>query len=144
MWVWYYVWIILSTGPASERRRYIVTSSLNGLAHGPLTKYVKLQVVHAPGMPGTLSPPPPVSDPDMDHATCMTFRDACQGRKLAVSFEVGAGENVPSIPGACTPHNFTYLVRGPYPEWSLLRMPWTSKIHTCMRLNKPLGRYENM
>ena len=24
--------------------------------HGPLTRYVKLQVVHAPGMPGTFSP----------------------------------------------------------------------------------------
>ena len=23
------------------------------------------------------------------------------------------GENVPGIPGACAPHNFTYLVRGP-------------------------------
>ena len=26
--------------------------------HGPLTKCVKLRVVHAPGMPGTFSPPP--------------------------------------------------------------------------------------
>ena len=25
--------------------------------HGPLTRYVKLQVAHAPGMPGTFSPP---------------------------------------------------------------------------------------
>ena len=24
--------------------------------HGPLTRYVKLQVAHAPGMPGTFSP----------------------------------------------------------------------------------------
>ena len=26
--------------------------------HVPLTRYVKLRVVHAPGMPGTFSPPP--------------------------------------------------------------------------------------
>ena len=26
------------------------------LPHGPLTRYVKLQVAHAPGMPGTFSP----------------------------------------------------------------------------------------
>ena len=26
--------------------------------HGPLTRYVKLCVAHAPGMPGTFSPPP--------------------------------------------------------------------------------------
>ena len=29
--------------------------------HGPLTRYVKLQVAHAPGMPGTYIPPPPIS-----------------------------------------------------------------------------------
>ena len=27
-------------------------------AHGPLTRYVKLRVVHAPGMPGTISQQP--------------------------------------------------------------------------------------
>ena len=45
-----------------------------------------------------------------------TCRDVCRGRKLAVSFEVGGGENVPSlnIPGACAMHNFTYPVKGPW------------------------------
>ena len=28
------------------------------ILHGPLTRYVKLRVAHAPGMPGTFSPPP--------------------------------------------------------------------------------------
>ena len=28
----------------------------NDFDHGPLTRYVKLQVAHAPGMPGTFSP----------------------------------------------------------------------------------------
>ena len=40
-----------------------------------------------------------------------TCRDAC--RELAVSFEVGSGENVPGIPGARATRDFTYLVRGP-------------------------------
>ena len=43
-----------------------------------------------------------------------TCRDACRDRWLVVSFEVGSGENVPGIPGACATLNFTYLVRGPW------------------------------
>ena len=37
---------------------------------GPLARYVKLQVVHGPGMPGTFSSLPRVSDPNMHHGTC--------------------------------------------------------------------------
>ena len=44
----------------------------NPFAHGPLTRYAKLRVAHAPGMPGTFSPPSLVSDPDMHHGTCVT------------------------------------------------------------------------
>ena len=40
--------------------------------HGPLTRYAKLRVAHAPGMPRTFSPPPLVSDPDKHHGTCLT------------------------------------------------------------------------
>ena len=39
--------------------------------HGSLSRYVTLWVAHAPGMPGTFSQPPLVSDPDMHHGTCM-------------------------------------------------------------------------
>ena len=42
------------------------------LRHGPLARCVKLRAAHAPGMPGTFSPPPRVSDPDMHHGTCVT------------------------------------------------------------------------
>ena len=42
------------------------------IRHGPLTRYVKLTVAHAPGMPGTFFPPPWVSYPDMHHGTCVT------------------------------------------------------------------------
>ena len=41
--------------------------------HGPLTRYGKLRVARAPGMPETFSPPPRVGNPDMHHGTC---RDA--------------------------------------------------------------------
>ena len=40
--------------------------------HGPLTRYVKLRAAHAPGKPGTFSPPPRLSDFDMHQGTCMT------------------------------------------------------------------------
>ena len=42
------------------------------LVNGTLTRYVKLWVAHAPGMPGTFSPPPQVADRDMHHSTCVT------------------------------------------------------------------------
>ena len=32
----------------------------------------KIAGAHAPGKPGTFSPPPRVSDPDMHHGTCVT------------------------------------------------------------------------
>ena len=47
------------------------------LTNGLLTRYVKLRVAHAPGMPGTFYPPPTskkplVSDPGIHHDTCVT------------------------------------------------------------------------
>ena len=63
------------------------------LCHGPLVRYVKLWVVHAPGM-------------------AVTFSLPSQLASLVVSFEISGRERVPSIPGACTTRNFTYLLRG--------------------------------
>ena len=45
--------------------------------HGPLTRYSKLRALYALGMPGTFSPPPLVSDPDMHHGTCVTQVSWC-------------------------------------------------------------------
>ena len=42
--------------------------------NGPLARYVKLRVVHVPGMPGTFSPPPRVSYHDIHHGTCVTLK----------------------------------------------------------------------
>ena len=66
--------------------------------------------------------------------TCITARawrtcpDACR-----VSSEVGGGENVPGIPGACATCNFLYLVRGPYTGWlaALIEPSGSLGYHNC-------------
>ena len=78
--------------PPADRFEYWATDvqhhghfaiGLSGVAHGPLTRYVKLHVVHAPGMPGTFSLPPLVSDPDMHHVTHVPW---CMSRSLTCGF----------------------------------------------------------
>ena len=54
--------------------------------HGPVTRYPKLRVAHAPGNPGTLSPPPRLSDPDMHHGTCVTPVPWCMPSSLTGGF----------------------------------------------------------
>ena len=54
--------------------------------NGPLARYVKLRVVHAPGMPGMFSPPPLVSDPVMHHDTCVTHVLWCMPGSLTSGF----------------------------------------------------------
>ena len=110
-------------GTTNERWCYKVAEPIP--SNGPLTRYVQLQVAHAPGMPGRsprhrLKWKPPVSDPGMHHGTCVTHVPWC----MSGSLTGGGGENVPGIPGACTTRKFTYLVRGPWPlddsvEWHM-------------------------
>ena len=54
--------------------------------HEPLARYVKLWVAHAPGMPGTVSPPPRISVPDMHHGTCVTHMPWCMPGSLTSGF----------------------------------------------------------
>ena len=82
--------------------------------HGLLTRYVKLWVAHAPGIPGTFSRHRPrrktlISDSDIYHGTCVTHVPWWMSESLTR----GGGEIVPGIPGAYATRNFTYLVRGP-------------------------------
>ena len=49
----------------------------------PLTRYAKL---HAPGMSGTFSPAPRVTDPDMHHGTCVTHVPWCMPGSLTSGF----------------------------------------------------------
>ena len=45
--------------------------------YGPLTRCLKLRVVHAPEMPGAFPSPTRVSDPDMHHGICITHVPWC-------------------------------------------------------------------
>ena len=54
--------------------------------NGPLARYVKLLVAHAPGMPGTFSAPLRISDPDMHHGTCVTHVPWCMPGSLTSGF----------------------------------------------------------
>ena len=51
--------------PGDAYMRTYVYLIVAGSDNGPVARYVKLTVAHAPGVPGTFSPPPRVSDPDM-------------------------------------------------------------------------------
>ena len=46
----------------------------------------KIAVAHAPGMPGTFSPPSDASDPDMHHGTCVTHVPWCMPGSLTSGF----------------------------------------------------------
>ena len=83
--------------------------------HWPLARYVNLRVAHALGMPGTISLPPWISDPDMHHGTCVMHVPWYMPGSLTSGFlwSRWRGKH-PDIPGACTTSNFTYLVRGPF------------------------------
>ena len=55
-----------------DRMHIAIGLRIIALHYGPLARYVKLWVAHAPGMPGTFSPTPRVSNPDTHHGTCVT------------------------------------------------------------------------
>ena len=83
--------------------------------HGPLTRYAKLPVAHAPGMPGTFSPPPRVSDPDMHHGPCVMHVPWCMPGSLTSGFLWSRWRGKRSRhPGACAAPNFAQLVIGPW------------------------------
>ena len=56
------------------------------LDHGPLVRYVKLWVAHAPEMPGTFSPPLRCSDPDTHYGSCVTHMPWCMPGSLNSDF----------------------------------------------------------
>ena len=65
---------------------YFRRSDLYQFAHGPLTRYEKLRVAHAPGMPGTFFPLLRISDPNMHHGTCVTHVPWCMPGSLTSGF----------------------------------------------------------
>ena len=83
--------------------------------HGPLTRYVKLWVAHAPECRKRFP-----HHCELAIATFVTAGISASGvwrmlGSLIIGFfKVGGGENVPGNPGACATRNFTYLARGPW------------------------------
>ena len=65
----------------------------------------KIAGAHAPGMPGTLSPSPQVSDPDMHHGTCITHVPWCMLGSLTSGFlwNRRRGKTFPTFPAHAQP-----------------------------------------
>ena len=84
------------------------------LPNGPLTRYAKLRVAHAPGMSGTFSPPSRVSDPNMHYGPCVTPVPWRMLESLTSSFVWSRWRRKRSRHfSACATRNSVYLVRGP-------------------------------
>ena len=85
--------------------------------HGRLTRYIMLQVAHAPGMAGTFLPTADFkgnSYPGMPHGTCVTHVPWC----MSGSLTRGGGENVLGIPGTCA-RAILGIWRETYRTWSI-------------------------
>ena len=107
-------------------KEYSVTPTGNCPVMGLLPDTQNCRFTHAPGMPGTFSPPPRVRDPDIHHGTCVTHMPWCmQGSPTSGFLWSRWWGNVPGIPGACTTRNFTYLAKSPF-NWELLQSRATS------------------
>ena len=83
--------VLISANKGGSNIRCIVNLELHGRpvndsGDGPLTRYINVWVAHAPGMPGTFSLPPPASDPDMHHGTCVTHVPWCMPGSLSNQF----------------------------------------------------------
>ena len=83
----------------------LLMGSLHFEFYGLLARYVKLCVAHAPGMPGTFSPPPRVSDSDKHHGTCVTHVPWRMPGSLASGFlcQSAAGKPFPAFPAHAQP-----------------------------------------
>ena len=64
----------------------MMTQTHYDVSNGPLARYAKLLIAHAPEMPGTFSLPPRISDPDMHHGTCVTHVPWCIPGSLTCGF----------------------------------------------------------
>ena len=62
---------IISTFWISNKISIFAFTEMKYHTHGPLARYIWFRGVHAPGMPGTFSPPRRVSVPDMHHGMCV-------------------------------------------------------------------------
>ena len=98
------------------------------IVHGPLTRYVKLQVAHAPGMPGTFSYAADFNgNRYLATPACITARawrtcrDACRDRLHAVT-----GKTFPAFPAHAHPQ---FCVSGKRP------MQFSIRTHCVVLIN---------
>ena len=98
------VWLLVSYSAAAHPNLYLLCPNQLKPLHGPLTRYVKLRVAHAPGMPGTFSRhrlqrKRLVSDPGMHHGTCVAYVPWC----MSGSLNHGGWETFPEFPAYAQP-----------------------------------------
>ena len=85
---WHYIWLYSCQNAIKKRSR-----------DGPFTRYVELRVAHAPGMPGTFSPP-------LTSKETASWRSQYASRhvhdaRAVMHFVIAGGEYVLGIPVAC-------------------------------------------
>ena len=102
-----------------------------------------MRVVHALGMPGTLSPPPLVSDPDMHHGTGVTHVPWCRPVSLTSGFLWSRWR------GKRSRHprrmrNPQFCVSGKRPKQDVILQGLQQKLQTsCSRCNKNTWHVES-
>ena len=96
----YWFWWITTTMRPSSISSSSVSSSLWASC-----QIRKIAGAHAPGMPGTFSPSPQVSDPDMHHGTCVTHVPWCMPGSPTIGFlwNRRRGKTFPAFPAHAQP-----------------------------------------
>ena len=100
--------------------------------YGPLVRCVKLRIAHEPEMPGTFSPPPRVSNPDMHHGTCVTHVPWCMPGSLTSGFLWSLWPRKRFRHSRCM-HNLQFYVSGKRPM-SFHEASYKQKVYKCMCL----------
>ena len=96
------------------------------IVNGPLARYVKL-----PEKPGTFSPPPRVSNPDMHHGTCVTHVHWCMPRTLTSGF-CWSGWRGKRSQHSQRMHKPQFYVSGKRP---MVRRFWWRSQHLCAHID---------
>ena len=108
-------WSYVIRSPVSPQRCFTATCAneqchnnilmVKGLLAWASCQIHKIAGAHALGMPGTFSPSPQVSDPDMHHGTCVTHVPWCMPGSLTRSFlwNRRRGKTFPAFPAHAQP-----------------------------------------
>ena len=78
--------------------------------NGPLTRYVKLQVAHAPGIPGTFPPPPTSKETASKRSRRASrhVRDASGVMHVGIAYPRWRGKTFPAFPAHAHPQFYVY------------------------------------